>query len=115
MLNCCDCCENTLNIGCVGPCGLTIDLGVLVPKDFGGEWVVELNFQRRKLTISKFYVEFSPIILELFGLNENYTFSFKLRMPNGEYYAFFKDAVEYDCISFTTQIGANSNINVGLN
>lgn len=107
---CCPCCTNTLNLGCVDPCLIDFNAGVVGVGD-AGIWSLRLDFGRSFILFEITLAEGDPILFAIDGLNENYTFTATITKPDGSTFTFTDaDANVYDCFKFTTKINAPTEI-----
>lgn len=103
-MSCCNCCTNTLNLGCFAPCNLTIDFSDGAPAVIAGDWVIEYEFGRRSGSQTVTLTDADPIAFTFAELNENYTFTATITDPNGDTYTRTVDEIEYDCFKFKTRV-----------
>ena len=104
----CRCCTNSLYIGCIDACGLLIfDISSTAPNDL---FVLELDFLNTKKRISA-----QPITnagdkptFDISELNENFNFMGVLLKNNATVVLVDSNAIEYDCVQFTTQLSRPS-------
>jgi len=112
-MSCCNCCDNTLNLGCFNSCNLILNTGIVVDLINAGTWVFELNFGNTVQYFSTDVADGETVIFTLNNLNENYTYIGGIISPNGELVKIEKNGIEYDCFEFSTKIGKFGNsINV---
>jgi hypothetical protein len=104
-MSCCNCCTNTLNLGCFAPCGLAIDFSGGEPAVIAGEWVIKYEFGRRSGSQTVTLSDADPIAFTFTELNENYTYTATITDPNGNTYTRSVDGIEYDCFKFKTRAG----------
>jgi len=105
---CCNCCEKTLNLGCLNACNAIYNTGIVVELATEGTWVLELSFGSVNVYYSVDVIAGETVIFTLSNLNENYTYSGQIIDPNGEIVNIEIDGIEYDCIEFSTKIIINS-------
>lgn len=105
---CCNCCEKTLNLGCLNACNAIYDTGIVADAITAGTWVLELTFGSVNIYYSVDVLDGETVIFTLTNLNENYTYSGQIIDPNGEIVIFEVNGIEYDCIEFSTKIIINS-------
>jgi hypothetical protein len=89
-MSCCNCCENTLNLGCLNACDAVYNTGI----------VVSVYYSIKVL-------DGETVIFTLNNLNENYTYTGQIIDPFGEIVNIEVDGIEYDCIEFSTKIIIN--------
>jgi hypothetical protein len=102
---CCNCCEKTLNLGCLNACNAVYNTGIVVSND--GTWVLELTFGSVNIYYSANVLTNETVIFTLTNLNENYTYSGHIIDPSGEIVTLEVNGIEYDCIEFSTKIIIN--------
>lgn len=105
---CCNCCQKTLNLGCLNACNAIYDTGIVVDFFNEGVWVLELTFGSVNIYYSREVFANQNVIFEFTNLNENYTYSGQIINPNGDIVNIEIDGIEYDCIEFSTKIIINS-------
>lgn len=103
-MSCCNCCTNTLDLGCFAPCGLTIDFSNGAVSGIEGEWLIEYEFGRRSGSQSVTLAADEPIAFTFTELNENYTYTATITDPDGDTYTRTVDGTEYDCFKFKTRV-----------
>ena len=104
---CCNCCEKSLNLGCLNACNAIYNTGIVVDALTEGVWVLELTFGSVNIYYSVDVLDGETVIFTLTNLNENYTYSGQIIDPNGEIVTLEVDGIEYDCIEFSTKIIIN--------
>ena len=104
---CCDCCQKTLNLGCINSCDAGFDTGIIAT--IAGVWILQLNFGNTKIFYSFNAAMFDTVIFSMTNLNESYTYTAQVIDPNGNIVSFSIDGIEYDCIEFSTIVGINKN------
>lgn len=104
---CCNCCEKTLNLGCLNACDAVYNTGIVVDALTEGTYILELTFGSVNIYYSVDVEDGETVIFTLTNLNENYTYSGQIISPNGEVINIEVDGVEYDCIEFSTKIIIN--------
>jgi hypothetical protein len=104
---CCNCCEKTLNLGCLNACNAVYDTGIVVDALTAGTWVLELTFGSVSIYYSVDVLDGETVIFTLTNLNESYTYSGQIIDPNGEIVTLEVNGTEYDCIEFSTKIIIN--------
>jgi len=104
---CCNCCENTLNLGCINSCDASFDTGIIATIE--GIWILELNFSNVAIYYSFDAAMFDIVIFTLENLNENYTYTGQIIDPKGNVVKIKVDGIEYDCIEFSTKVGLYNN------
>ena len=104
---CCNCCEKTLNLGCLNACGAVYNTGIVVDSITEGTWVLELTFGSVNIYYSVDVLDGETVIFTLTNLNENYTYTGQIVDPNGNVVKIKVDGIEYDCIEFSTKIITN--------
>lgn len=102
-MNCCNCCENVLNLGCFDPCGPTIDLNDIVGIGDGGIWILEFEFGRSIRMIGSDLTVGNPISFTAEPLNELFEYRAAILKPDGSRYTKEIDGIVYDCFSFTVK------------
>jgi hypothetical protein len=103
-MSCCNCCTNTLNLGCFAPCGLNIDFSGGEFGNIAGDWTIEYEFGRRSGSITNTLAEKEAVNFTFTELNENYTYTATITDPNGDKYTRNVDGIEYDCFKFKTRV-----------
>lgn len=109
-MNCCNCCTNTLELGCFHPCGLIFDASAVVGALEAGVWSLELAFGRRNLKYEETLIVGQQIRFYLFNINENYTFVAVIKRPDGTIFTVTDAGIIYDCFQFTTKFNFNNLI-----
>ena len=104
---CCNCCEKTLNLGCLNACNAIYNTGIVVDALTEGVWVLELTFGSVNIYYSVDVLDGETVIFTLTNLNESYTYSGQIIDPNGEIVILEVNGIEYDCIEFSTKIIIN--------
>lgn len=104
---CCNCCEKTLNLGCLNACNAVYNTGIVVDALTEGTWVLELTFSSVSIYYSVDVEDGETVIFTLTNLNESYTYQGQIIDPNGEIVTLLVDGIEYDCIEFSTKIIIN--------
>jgi hypothetical protein len=104
---CCNCCEKTLNLGCLNACNAVYDTGIVVDALTEGTWVLELTFGSVSIYYSVDVEDGETVIFTLTNLNESYTYQGQIIDPNGEIVTLEVNGIEYDCIEFSTKIIIN--------
>ena len=104
---CCNCCEKTLNLGCLNACGAVYNTGIVVDSITEGTWVLELTFGSVNIYYSVDVLDGETVIFTLTNLNENYTYTGQIVDPNGNVVKIKVNGIEYDCIEFSTKIITN--------
>ena len=107
-MSCCNCCENTLILGCINSCDAVLNTDIIAT--IAGVWILELNFSNVTIYYSFDANMFDTVIFTLENLNENYTYTGQIIDPNGNVVKLFIDGIEYDCIEFSTKVGLSNNI-----
>lgn len=100
---CCNCCQNTLNLGCFNACNFVYNTGIFADATNAGTWILELTFGSVNVYYSTNANKNEEVIFTLTNLNENYTYSGQIIDPNGEIINIEIDGIEYDCIEFSTK------------
>lgn len=95
-----ECCTNTLALGCFDKCAV-VELTDFAYTQAGVHThEYGLSFFRNK---QSFDVEIGDKVqIDCTLLNESAEHILRIKQPDGTYFTFVKDAVEYDCISFKT-------------
>ena len=106
---CCNCCEKTLNLGCINSCNALFNTGIVADVLNEGVWVLQLTFGSISIYYSDNVVEGDTIVFDMPNLNENYTYTGQIIKPNGEILNIEVDGIEYDCIEFSTKVGLSNN------
>jgi hypothetical protein len=106
---CCNCCENTLNLGCINSCDAVFNTGIVVDALNEGIWVLQLSFGSISIYYSIDVLDGETVIFTMTNLNENYTYTGQIIDPNGEVVKIEVDGIEYDCIEFSTKVGLYNN------
>lgn len=104
---CCNCCEKTLNLGCLNACNAVYNTDIIADALTAGTWILELTFGSISVYYSTYAGKDEKVIFTLTNLNENYTYSGQIISPNGEVINIEVDGIEYDCIEFSTKIITN--------
>lgn len=104
---CCNCCEKSLNLGCLNACNAIYNTGIVADALTEGTWVLELTFGSVNIYYSVDVLDGETVIFTLTNLNENYTYSGQIIDPNGEIVTLEVNGIEYDCIEFSTKIIIN--------
>jgi len=104
---CCNCCEKTLNLGCLNACNAVYNTGIVVDALTKGDWVLELTFGSINIYYSVNVSDGETVIFTLTNLNESYTYQGQIIEPNGEIVTLEVNGIEYDCIEFSTKIIIN--------
>lgn len=104
---CCNCCEKTLNLGCLNACDAVYNTGIVVDALTEGTWILELTFGSVSIYYSVDVEDGETVIFTLTNLNENYTYQGQIINPNGEIVTLEVNGIEYDCIEFSTKIIIN--------
>ena len=104
---CCNCCEKTLNLGCLNACNAVYNTGIVVDALTEGTWVLELTFGSVSIYYSVDVEDGETVIFTLTNLNESYTYQGQIIDPNGEIVTLEVNGTEYDCIEFSTKIIIN--------
>lgn len=104
---CCNCCENTLNLGCLNACDAVYNTGIVVDAIGAGTWVLELTFGSVTIYYSTNVLDGETVIFTLNNLNENYTYQGQIISPAGFVVKIEINGIEYDCIEFSTKIIIN--------
>jgi len=108
---CCNCCTNTLNLGCFDSCGLTFDTAEIVGVLNVGDWVIEMQQGRRKIKFIQAFALADPVIFNLYNLNENFTYEdVIITDPTGSQFTYTFGGIVYDCFKFTTQYNSSNEI-----
>lgn len=99
------CCNKIYDLCKVSVCGGIIETG-LTAEDPGGEgvYILVTEFLGIAFNITAEIEAGDPINFPTTGLNENYTYNGYILKPDGEKLTLTYDAVEYDCLSFKTQL-----------
>jgi len=106
-MSCCNCCENTLNLGCINSCDAVFNTDIIAT--IAGVWILQLNFSNITIYYSFNAALFDIVIFTLENLNESYTYKGQIIDPNGEIVNISVNGIEYDCIEFSTKIGLSNN------
>ena len=109
-MSCCNCCTNTLNLGCVKGCVTIFDTGITADAITAGTWILELSFGNVVQYFSTDVLDGEDVIFTLDNLNESYTYTGVIINPAGDIVEIEKDNILYDCIQFTTKIGLQNNV-----
>jgi hypothetical protein len=107
---CCNCCEKTLNLGCLNACNAVYDTGIVVDALSEGVWVLQLSFGSISIYYSVDVEDGETVIFTLTNLNENYTYQGQIIDPNGEIVNVEVNGIEYDCIEFSTKVALYNNL-----
>jgi hypothetical protein len=106
---CCNCCENTLILGCLNSCDAVFDTRIVVDTSTQGTWILQLSFGSVSVYYSTTVVNGESVSFTMTNLNENYTYTGQIIDPNGEIIKVERDGIEYDCIEFSTKVGLYNN------
>jgi hypothetical protein len=110
---CCNCCENTLILGCINSCNARLDTNITVDALTEGIWILQLTFGSVSVYYSLYFADGAKVKFDMTNLNENYTYTGQIISPLGEIVNIEKDGIEYDCIEFSTKVGLyNTEINL---
>jgi hypothetical protein len=110
---CCNCCENTLILGCLNSCNASFNTGIVVDALSEGTYILQLSFGSISIYYSTIVFDGFNVNFTLTNLNENYTYTGQIIDPNGEVVKIEVDGIEYDCIEFSTKVGLyNTEINL---
>lgn len=112
-MSCCNCCTNTLNLGCFSPCTDTFNTGIVVDPITFGDWSLQLDFGNIVQQFNVTVADGETVIFTLDNLNESYTYKGVIRDAFGDIVNITVGGIEYDCIEFSTKIGLlNTTINI---
>lgn len=112
-MSCCNCCTNTLNLGCLNSCGALLDTGIVIDPTTEGTWILELSFGGRAIYYSTDVLDGDTLLFDMTNLNESYTYTGVIINPAGEIISINQGGIDYDCIEFSTKTGLNnSQINI---
>jgi hypothetical protein len=106
---CCNCCENTLNLGCLNSCDAVFDTGIVADALTEGVWVFQLSFGSISIYYSIDVLDGETVIFTMTNLNENYTYTGQIIDPSGVIVNIEVNGIEYDCIEFSTKVGLSNN------
>jgi len=106
---CCNCCEKTLNLGCLNACDAVFDTGIVVDALNEGVWVLQLSFGSISIYYSIDVLDGETVIFTIPNLNENYTYTGQIIDPSGVIVKVEVNGIEYDCIEFSTKVGLSNN------
>ncbi len=106
---CCNCCENTLNLGCINSCDAVFNTGIIADALTAGVWVLQLDFGSITIYYSVDVLDTETVIFTMTNLNESYTYKGQIIDPNGVIVNVEVDGIEYDCIEFSTKVGLSNN------
>ena len=106
---CCNCCENTLNLGCLNACDAVFNTGIIADALTAGRWYLILTFGSISITYFIDVKDGDSVIFTMTNLNENYTYTGQVINPQGEIVNFEVDGIEYDCFEFSTKVGLSNN------
>ena len=109
-MSCCNCCQNTLNLGCINSCGATFITGIIADSYTAGIWILQLTFGNVVIKYEQKFNDNDFVIFEMPNLNENYTYTAQIFMPSGQLVTFQPDNIIYDCIEFSTKVGLSNNV-----
>lgn len=107
----CICCKNTVFLGCYTPCQ-TLTLPILSPTTQA--YTLSLNFAGNVVELESEVVGGANLTFDISKLNEFYLFEGVLKVGGVDLVLVDGDGVEYDCLSFKTDLGVALN-NVNLN
>jgi hypothetical protein len=108
-MSCCNCCENTLNLGCINSCDAILDTGIVVDALSEGTWILQLTFGSVSVYYSIYVADGGTVKFTMTNLNENYTYIGQIISPAGFVVKVERDGIEYDCIEFSTKVGLYNN------
>jgi len=106
---CCNCCENTLNLGCINSCDAVFDTRIVVDTSTQGTWILQLSFGSVSVYYSTTVVDGESVSFTMTNLNENYTYTGQIIDPSGIIVKVEVNGIEYDCIEFSTKVGLYNN------
>jgi len=106
---CCNCCENTLILGCINSCDASFDTGIVADALTEGVWVLQLTFGSISIYYSIDVLDGETVIFTMTNLNENYTYTGQIIDPSGVIVNIEVNGIEYDCIEFSTKVGLSNN------
>ena len=112
-MNCCNCCDNTKNLGCFDPCGIEFVTGANTPIGEAGEWTLYIEFGRRRFKYDNTMIDGQPINFLVGCLNPYYEYTAYVVKPDGTKAVFTIDGVKYDCFNFSTKLQSSPGINAG--
>jgi len=110
MADCCNCCNNTKNLGCIDPCGIQWASNVVVPAGLAGEWVLYIQFNRKRLQFKNDLVEGQQINFAVGCLNPYYKYKANIEKPDGAVAVFTIAGEDFDCFEFSTLIESAEGI-----
>ena len=102
-MSCCNCCVNTLDLGCLNACDAVYNTGIVVDAIGAGVWVLQLSFGSVIIYYSTNVLDGETVIFTLNNLNENYTYQGQIISPAGIVVKILFEKIEYDCIEFSTK------------
>ena len=108
-MSCCNCCEKTLNLGCLNACDAVFNTRIIVDTSTQGTWILQLSFGSVSVYYSTTVVDGEAVYFTMTNLNENYTYTGQIIDPSGIIVKVEVDGIEYDCIEFSTKIGLSNN------
>jgi hypothetical protein len=108
-MSCCNCCVNTLNLGCLNSCGAILNTGIVADPLTAGTWILELTFGSTSIYFSVDVLDTETVIFTMPNLNESYTYQGVIIAPDGEIVSISQGGIDYDCIEFSTKTGLNNN------
>jgi hypothetical protein len=107
---CCNCCENTLILGCINSCDAVFNTDITADGFTAGVWILQLTFGNSVIYYSVDVADGETVIFTMNNLNENYTYTGQIIAPGGELIEIKDNGIDYDCIEFSTKVGLSNNI-----
>lgn len=106
------CCNNTLNLGCVGTCTDDV-LRTGNNAAITGEYKLAIEFSGIKYFVFNIVTEGTEITFPTDTLNESYEYEGYIVDPLGAFLTLLSNDIEYDCIKFKTVQEFNLNESAG--
>lgn len=103
----CICCTTVFYLGCYTVCQ-TLVLPIISPRT--RTYILRLNFSGIIIELSSEIAGGENLSFDISNLNEFYKFEGKLIANGVELVLVDDDGEQYDCISFSTNLGINENI-----
>ena len=108
----CICCKNTAFLGCYTPCE-TLTLPILSPST--QTYTLSLNFAGNVVELESVVGGGANLAFDISKLNEFYLFEGVLKVGGVDLVLVDGNGIEYDCVSFKTDLGVNNNFVSSIN
>lgn len=102
----CMCCKNPFPLGCYTVCQI-LTLPIISPQT--QTYTLSINFAGNVVEVESGVVGGANITFDISNLNEFYKFEGVLSVGGVELVLVDRDGMEYDCISFKTDLGISNN------